>query len=65
MRNPRRKNRKKNPLTGLVVVIILVAAVLMSAFLVLRCLRFDENGAHVEDRYGLLAAEGSRYDLVD
>lgn len=65
MRNPRRNNRRKNRLTGLVVVIILVVVVLMSAFLVLRCLTFDENGAHVRDRYGILAAEGSRSGLVD
>jgi hypothetical protein len=47
------------------VVIILVVVVLMSAFLVLRCLSFDQNGAHVKDRYGILAAEGSRSELVD
>lgn len=65
MRNPRRNNRRKNRLAGLVVVILLVVVVLMSAFLVLRCLSFDENGAHVKDRYGILAAEGSSAGLVD
>lgn len=61
MRNPRNKKRK---LTVLLTVIILVLAVLMSAFLVLRCLEFDENGAHINDRYGVLAMEGSS-GLVD
>lgn len=65
MRNPKANNSKKHRITGILIVIILLAAVLMSAFLVFRCLTFDENGAHVIDRYGVLAAEGSNTGLVD
>lgn len=65
MRNPKENNRKKRRFSGILIVIILLAAVLMSAFLVFRCLTFDENGAHVIDRYGILAAEGSNTGLVD
>ncbi len=65
MRKPKANNRNERRKTGRLVVIILLAVVLMSAFLVFRCLTFDENGAHVIDRYGVLAAEGSSAGLVD
>ncbi|MGN1014608.1 MAG: putative glycoside hydrolase [Butyricicoccus sp.] len=65
MRYPEPNRKKQRRLVVLFVVLILVLAVLMSAFLVLRCLTFDETGAHVKDYYGVLAAEGSSSGLVD
>ncbi len=65
MRNPEDNNNRKRRTTGILIVIVLLLVVLMSAFLVLRCLTFDENGAHVIDRYGVLEMEGSSSGLVD
>lgn len=65
MRYPEPNRRKNRRFVTLFAVLILVLVVLMSAFLVLRCLTFDENGAHVNDYYGVLAAEGSSSGLVD
>ena len=37
--------------------IVAALVVFVGVFLVFQCLSFDENGAHVVDRYGILAME--------
>lgn len=65
MKDPRNQRQRNRRLTAVLIAVFLVLVVIMSAFLVLRCLEFDENGAHVIDRYGVLEAEGSASGLVD
>lgn len=51
-------NRKKRIFWILAALLILAAAIaVVGAILVRQCLSFDETGAHVIDRYGILAAE--------
>lgn len=45
-----------------VVLIVAVVIVAVGVVLVSRCLSFDENGAHVIDRYGVLAQEAQQPD---
>ncbi len=65
MKSPRNQRRRNRRLNVLLTAACLVLAVLMGAFLVLRCLSFDENGAHVIDRYGVIEQEGDAAGLVD
>ena len=41
------------------VLIVAALVVFVGVFLVFQCLSFDENGAHVIDRYGILAEKNS------
>lgn len=45
------------------ILIVFVLIAIMGAVLVLRCLSFDGNGAHVIDRYGILAQESETTQL--
>lgn len=55
-RNQNRPNRKRIRLVLTIVIVVLLIAV-VGVVSVMRCLEFDENGAHVIDRYGVLAME--------
>ena len=56
-------NREHNPssIRRVVAAVLIVAAavVFVGVVLVFQCLSFDENGAHVVDRYGVLAIEAA------
>ncbi len=53
------RNRNQIRIRRTVVAVLIVAALIavVGVILVSRCLSFDENGAHVIDRYGVLAEE--------
>ncbi len=54
------QSRIRRTVAAVLIVAVLVAAV--GVFLVARCLSFDENGAHVIDRYGVLAQEAQQLE---
>ena len=54
------QSRIRRTVAAVLIVAVLVATV--GVFLVARCLSFDENGAHVIDRYGVLAQEAQQLE---
>lgn len=54
------QSRIRRTVAAVLIVAVLVAAV--GVFLVARCLSFDEDGAHVIDRYGVLAQEAQQLE---
>lgn len=59
MNNNRKHNHSRIHRTVAAVLIVAAVVVIVGAFLVFQCLSFDENGAHVIDRYGVLAMEAA------
>lgn len=57
MRKNQTPNQRKRRRIVAAILIAVLLVFLMGAVLVLRCLTFDDSGAHVIDRYGVLAQE--------
>ena len=59
MNSNRTPNHSRIHRTVAAVLVGAAAVVIVGAFLVFQCLSFDEDGAHVVDRYGVLAMEAA------
>lgn len=57
MNNNRKHNHSRIRRMVAAVLVVAIAVVFVGVVLVLQCLSFDENGAHVVDRYGVLAMD--------
>lgn len=64
MNNNRKPNQSRIRRTVAAVLIVAALVVVVGVVLVAQCLSFDENGAHVIDRYGVLARDGSQLENV-
>ncbi|MGN1031133.1 MAG: putative glycoside hydrolase [Butyricicoccaceae bacterium] len=51
------KLKRRAKIAGIVIGVLLIIALISFVLLVRSCLSFDETGAHVEDRFGILAME--------
>ena len=60
MNSNRNPNSSKTRRTVVTILIAVAAVVVVGVVLVMRCLTFDETGAHVVDRYGVLARESAQ-----
>ncbi len=56
-RNRRKTRSSKLRRTVVTILIVAILVVIVGAFLVMQCLTFDEDGAHVIDRYGVMTDE--------
>lgn len=54
------KMKKRFKIAGIVIGVLLVIGLISFAALVGSCLSFDETGAHVKDRFGILAMESGK-----
>ena len=65
MNNNRKPNQSRIRRTVAAVLIVAALVVVMGVALVMQCLSFDDDGAHVIDRYGVLAMENQTQQPVD
>ena len=54
------KMKKRVKIAGIVIGVLAVIGLISFAALVGSCLSFDETGAHVKDRFGILAMESGK-----
>lgn len=54
------KTKKRIKTAGIIIGALLLVGLISFVLLVKSCLRFDETGAHVEDRFGILAMESGK-----
>ena len=62
MDNHRKPNQSRIRRTVAAVLIVAVLVVAVGVYFVAQCLSFDEDGAHVIDRYGVLAQEAQQLE---